>query len=841
MLPVSRRAARLRWLFLTLAGAVLALAVTGALSLPVALTGEEPLVAALPALWARVDTAERPVRAADEALAAAAARGETRDLLAGGADLADCSASTSEATGTGAAGGRCVAAAGDLAAYARALDGLWSALPPYRAALGEVDTAEMARTRLLGGRAESLRSATWPIVEHLKLYPDAERDYGAALRADPPARLADQLAARAAGASATGAAPAPPAPADLNVMLEALRRVRAGVLRYAELDARYAETLREYDAALARIEAAPSERAPWPAPAGWVVYALALCLAVGGALAAWSSVGGALSAWPSRVGLPPVSAGHSAARTGATLIALAAALFGYYLAPSLPLAALAALAFLALAWRRLDLAVALVPATIPFHFHPRPVGGLYFSLTESLVVACTGVWLLRGLWRAWRPATGISAHDPPSEAGVTAARTPLARVGCALRASWRRLRASPFFWPALLFLAAGTLSLLTARGEHLREAVRAYRLTVLEPVVLGALFVACLRPGTALVAVVAGLTVAALVGAHAVGQYVLGQGVAPMEGVDRVSSLYPSATALALYLGRAVPFALALGLAGRAFAALPGAAPGVSSGRAASAGDAKAQPGGWPVAGGGLPFWLLLLPIAGGLLVTWTRGAWLGVWVAGLVMLLVRGQRRAALGWVGLAAVAVAVLAGSRVERLATLFSLSEGTNVSRLLIWTAALGALRDHPLLGIGLDQFLYLDRARYGVPDVRFLLLSHPHNVVLDFWLSLGLAGLAAGIWLAASLIRHAYRLARSNGDGGASAWSAALALGALGGTVEALVHGLVDLAYFVPDLAVWWWVTIGLVEVLRRDAAGARPAPAAAAGARTERAAPAPTSV
>jgi len=478
---------------------------------------------------------------------------------------------------------------------------------------------------------------------------------------------------------------------------------------------------------------------------------------------------------------------------------------------------------------------------LPFHFHPRPVGSLHFALAELVIVTTAAVWLARALWTWLRsaplpgqPTADRDRQSMPTDHANTQHATRSTQHATRIPLLWSHLRASPFFWPAVLFLAAGTLALVAARGEHLREAVRAYRLTIVEPMVFAVLLVLTLRPALARLAAVVAVAVAALVGAHALGQYLLGQGVAPMEGVERAASVYPSATALALYLGRAAPLA-----AGLALFECAGA-------------DARRRAGAW----------LLLAPIVGGLAATWTRGAWIGVWVAVLVMLLVGGRRRLALGWLGLAALGVAALALARVERLATLVSLSDGTNVSRLLIWESALAALRDHWLLGIGLDQFLYLDRARYGVPDVRFLLLSHPHNAVLDLWLSLGLLGLVAGIWLVVVLVRVLTSPPTPSplkGGGvaarghpspppfrGEGAGGRGLALGLLGSAVAGVVHGMVDLSYFSPDLALWWWFLIGLAEVRRAGGRGGTadarpgaptPAPEPAGGAGTGGAAPA----
>jgi hypothetical protein len=46
-------------------------------------------------------------------------------------------------------------------------------------------------------------------------------------------------------------------------------------------------------------------------------------------------------------------------------------------------------------------------------------------------------------------------------------------------------------------------------------------------------------------------------------------------------------------------------------------------------------------------------------------------------------------------------------------------------------------------------------------------------------------------------------------------APLALGALAAMVAALAHGLVDNFYFVPDLAVAFWLLLALIERENRD--------------------------
>jgi O-antigen ligase len=174
---------------------------------------------------------------------------------------------------------------------------------------------------------------------------------------------------------------------------------------------------------------------------------------------------------------------------------------------------------------------------------------------------------------------------------------------------------------------------------------------------------------------------------------------------------------------------------------------------------------------------------------------------AGLVMALwLTGRLRAISGVVAGVIAAAGVLALFAGERLFDLGG--DGTEPSRLVIWDGAVRILRDFPVPGIGLDQFYVMYGLRYiepiGWPE-RYT--SHPHNLFLDFWLSLGLAGLllviAGLVWLG----RRTVSLRRLPLSPLAVAGAAAL--------TASVVHGLVDNAFFLPDLALLTWFSVVLL--------------------------------
>jgi O-antigen ligase len=120
----------------------------------------------------------------------------------------------------------------------------------------------------------------------------------------------------------------------------------------------------------------------------------------------------------------------------------------------------------------------------------------------------------------------------------------------------------------------------------------------------------------------------------------------------------------------------------------------------------------------------------------------------------------------------------------------------------------IRDHPLFGVGLDNFLYA-YPRYVLPDAwREPNLSHPHNVLLDFWVRLGILGAVVLVWMQVDFFRRVWQAFRS----GRSVYVRALAIGLAAGMGDFLAHGMIDAAYFVVDLAFVFMLSLGLSAAL-----------------------------
>lgn len=81
-----------------------------------------------------------------------------------------------------------------------------------------------------------------------------------------------------------------------------------------------------------------------------------------------------------------------------------------------------------------------------------------------------------------------------------------------------------------------------------------------------------------------------------------------------------------------------------------------------------------------------------------------------------------------------------------------------------------------------------------------LLYPHNIILNFWLEIGLLGLIAFTILIIKFFKKGFASLTND------KW---IKLGVMAAMITILVHGLIDVPYFKNDLAVLFWIIIGLL--------------------------------
>lgn len=604
-----------------------------------------------------------------------------------------------------------------LAGDARLLEHLAREAQRYREALVGYDEALMARTRDLGPRGEALRPATWPIVEHTRLYPPP---IGQNSDFHPPA--ADQIASWAAAIESGAQGRIDEAVAAAT----ALGRSTFFLYRLIEIDQQYHEVLNRYavqlDQQLAQ-ERPLSTRQRSLAALTTIVLGLLLATALA------------------------LLTGRREGRDGIltqpeALLAAAGAAAIYYLTPGVLPAVLGAVLLLLIFARWPATALALIPAAIPFYYRPRRIGDLSFTLAETFILLAF---------------TALAAR-------IALGKSSLPRL--------RRWLREPLAWGAALILLAALISLTSPLLVDQRVALRELRRTIIEPLLFLTLL-AAIDTRERRFAISGFIVAASFVASDALVQLVLGRGIWAMEGVPRLIGLLPSSTALGIVLGAALAGALA---------------------RAWHPDSSEAR----------LGYALLAAPLGLATALTFTRGAWLGVAAALLAILaLQRAWSRLLLAG-GILAVGLGALSLINAERFRTMFSLSQGTGAARLEIWASTLRLLQASPLTGAGLDQFVHQDPQRFAIPQIRLLAIAHPHNIILDLWVQLGLLGMLAALGVAGLALWQLGRLAQKRGRGDPQRGAWALAAAAI--LIDIFVHGMFDQALLGADMILLFWACV-----------------------------------
>lgn len=438
---------------------------------------------------------------------------------------------------------------------------------------------------------------------------------------------------------------------------------------------------------------------------------------------------------------------------GGQLALTAVAASTFYFAPSL-IVYLVALAFLfGLIYLRPQWGLALVAFSIPFFVKPKPVLGYLFSPLEIILLVTLAAFVLRVLVQ---------------KLVSTVPRHPVANPGFKLRSA---------DYAVLALVAVATISLLFT--ERLDMASNEWRVLIVESVIfyllLRWMWLQDSEMWTVLDAYILGGVVVAVIGLW---QYSTGQNLITSEGgLMRLRSVYGSPNNVALFLGRMVPILVAFTLMG--------------SGRRR------------------LTYSLALLPTGLAMILSFSKGAlFLGLPASLLVIMILWRKSRSGRLWpwllgFGLAGVA-GLLIALQIPQLAGRLNPQGATGFFRMNLWRSSLNMFLDHPVFGVGLDNFLYEYRGRY-IMDAAWQEpnLNHPHNVFLDFATRLGLAGLLAGAWIFWSFLRVTIKLpGRIN-----SLWRPVSA-GLIGAFVYSFAHGLVDHSFFLVDLAFTFFLMLGL---------------------------------
>lgn len=397
-------------------------------------------------------------------------------------------------------------------------------------------------------------------------------------------------------------------------------------------------------------------------------------------------------------------------------------------------------------FNRLEIGLALTIFWSPFFLFPVELYQFAFPIAEIILWMTLGAW---GLKTMVGVAQAQRSHSTTSHLNIEQFQL--------------------FDVLVIIWVILGVLSLTWAERANL--ASTELRTLIIQPALLYAMIRLTTLDKKQILMLVDALILAGFAVAFiGIIQFIQGDAIITAEdGAKRLAGVYGSPNNLGLFLGRCIPFALAFVLA-----------------------DIDKQRR--LLAGG------MLISMGIAIALSQSVGAlFIGVPMSIIAVLALTYRKRAILPIIGLIIIGViAVALLSQQPRFSRAFDFTEGTNFYRLRVWESSLQMIADHPLTGLGLDQFLYEYRGEYIIPDAwEEPNLSHPHNIFLDFWIRLGVLGVGLIIIILIVFWRKNQQTYQNLRD--KNPLQFAISIGIIGCMVDILTHGLVDNSMFVYDLA------------------------------------------
>ena len=150
-------------------------------------------------------------------------------------------------------------------------------------------------------------------------------------------------------------------------------------------------------------------------------------------------------------------------------------------------------------------------------------------------------------------------------------------------------------------------------------------------------------------------------------------------------------------------------------------------------------------------------------------------------------------------------------EKFQNLTRFDEHTSVAtRIEIWQVGFQLIKENPLLGIGLGKYQknYEQRAveileREPLEKTRL----HSHNVFMETWLNAGLLGLISFVWL---IILAYFQIFKVKNKEDRFILYAGIAM-----LTYIVVHGLIDVTFWKNDLALIFWLIMGVNFSLSKE--------------------------
>jgi putative inorganic carbon (HCO3(-)) transporter len=145
-------------------------------------------------------------------------------------------------------------------------------------------------------------------------------------------------------------------------------------------------------------------------------------------------------------------------------------------------------------------------------------------------------------------------------------------------------------------------------------------------------------------------------------------------------------------------------------------------------------------------------------------------------------------------------------DRIKSIAKMSWESSTTRVYLWNEALAIIKDHPLTGCGLNTYAKL-APRYKMSDTSG---TYCHNSLLQKTAETGVFGLFAFLMVIVVFFRTGFQYLGQNKN--------PMVLGLLAGLLAFLVHSFFDNHFYALQLVVFFWFMMGLTMAVIRIESG-----------------------
>lgn len=408
--------------------------------------------------------------------------------------------------------------------------------------------------------------------------------------------------------------------------------------------------------------------------------------------------------------------------------------------------------FFLLAWKRIDIALALTVLLLPSYLIRFEIFSIPATLLEIMVLLLFLAWGIRKVFIE----------------------------------KFKDFKCTQFRWPLLLLLISATIAAFVS--PDLKSALGIYKAYFVEPILFFIVLINVINSQRRIRLIFWALGVSALfVAIIALWQYI---NILPSyepwvsESPKRVTSVFEYPNAVGLYLTPITTLFLGILLLGQ---------------KHNKKSNSKYTKEARRFIIGVIIFGLL------GIIFSVSRGAVLGIGAA--VVFFSFFSRFKKWIWVAIiASILLALLIPQTRITLTDIVTVRDTSTDVRTVLWEGTWNLIKDRPLQGAGLAGFP-ITYEEYKLAKHTELLL-YPHNVFLNFWVELGALGLIALFWLLIKFFSEGM-ITRKKTVNLFPIPKLNLSIVLMGALIAVLAYGIVDVPYFKNDLSILFWIIIGLM--------------------------------